>query len=716
MSLKFRIKQLFFLITNSKIYYDLLNNYFHIAMIIVLFLFTINDLVFGLILILYEVFVYKKAKSCFYTALIICLFILINYFIIDTKGQLKQPDISGRIDLISKREYSNRLLIKTKKGKVYVYDYEFLDLEVGMIIEAKGEIIPLKPIRIEGEFNYFRYLKQNKIIGSLKADSIEVVGKKYSSYWIVQKVNEKIEKTFDGSTSIFIKALILGDDSGFNDDFKDSLIVNGTLHLFAISGSHISLFVILLGALISKFTKKTRIAEVVICVFLLFYMTITSFSPSIVRAALMYYLVIINKRLKLRLSTVDNVSLVFIFLIAINPFYMYNVGFVLSFLVSFMIILVNPIIKEMNSLKQALVICTLSQLIALPLTINLNYEVNLLSPFINIFSIFLVETVILPITLVVFFIPIGQSIYKIIIDGFMSISIFTSKIINIPIRFPFFNSITIIIFYIILLLLCLYKNKRRAYLILLMFLLCLSNIRYFQFNGEINYLDLHNGESIIILEPNNNCNMVIDTGDGSNSAVTNFLKRKGVKKIDALVLTHNHVDHNGEAIEILKNFIITNVYINAYDNSSLGLFNNVTRVCMGDRIDCGNLTFNVLNPSSNSNDENDNSIVLYGEIGGLKHLFLGDSTKNIEMKFSNLKVDVVKIAHHGSKTSTSLSFITKLNPQYAIIQTGHVEKFGFPHTEVINNLMNINNVYRTDINGSIKFKYIKNKHIYKTLR
>jgi competence protein ComEC len=111
-------------------------------------------------------------------------------------------------------------------------------------------------------------------------------------------------------------------------------------------------------------------------------------------------------------------------------------------------------------------------------------------------------------------------------------------------------------------------------------------------------------------------------------------------------------------------------------------------------------------------NENDNSNVIYTELNGYKFLFMGDAgvdkEKSIIDKYNLSYIDVLKVGHHGSKTSSSKLFINKINPKYSIISVGKKNRYGHPNKEVLDNLKQ-SKIYRTDQNGSIMFEIKKNK-------
>ena len=192
--------------------------------------------------------------------------------------------------------------------------------------------------------------------------------------------------------------------------------------------------------------------------------------------------------------------------------------------------------------------------------------------------------------------------------------------------------------------------------------------------------------------------MLIDTGGLSNYDIASkkimpYLNYHGIRKIDIVVITHEDFDHCGALESLSKQIQIDKVIKDP----------SVKEVTLG------KITLTNINEYyTDSSDENDSSIVLYGNICSLNFLFTGDISSTIESKMikdlNELDVDVLKVAHHGSKYSTSEEFVKFIAPEYAIISVGR-NYYGHPTKEVID-ILNDNNViiYRTDENGSIRIK------------
>ena len=201
--------------------------------------------------------------------------------------------------------------------------------------------------------------------------------------------------------------------------------------------------------------------------------------------------------------------------------------------------------------------------------------------------------------------------------------------------------------------------------------------------------------------------------------IMKFLKSLGISKIDNFIITHGDYDHMGEAINLVNNFKVKKVIFNCGEFNELeqDLIKALDKKkipynsCIKElNIDNNKLYF--LN-SGDYGNENDNSSVIYTKLNNYKFLFMGDAgveeEKDLIKKYNLQNIDVLKVGHHGSKTSSSKNFINEINPKYSIISVGKNNRYGHPNKEVLNNLDD-SKIYRTDIDGSIRFK-IKNNEL-----
>lgn len=181
---------------------------------------------------------------------------------------------------------------------------------------------------------------------------------------------------------------------------------------------------------------------------------------------------------------------------------------------------------------------------------------------------------------------------------------------------------------------------------------------------------------------------------------------------------HGDEDHMGEAITLVNNFKVDKVIFNigeyqthekelieVLDKKKIKYYNNLKQL----NIDKYKLYF--LNTKIYDN-ENDNSNVIYFNYKNFKFLFMGDASVKREMdildKYNLINIDLLKVGHHGSKTSSSKKFIDEVNPKYSLISVGKNNRYGHPNKEVLNNLEKTK-IYRTDIDGSIMYKIKNNK-------
>ena len=255
------------------------------------------------------------------------------------------------------------------------------------------------------------------------------------------------------------------------------------------------------------------------------------------------------------------------------------------------------------------------------------------------------------------------------------------------------------------------------------------NITIFNKGLEITYIDVGQGDSIFIKFPNDKSNILIDTGGkvtygnlknnysvGKN--IVDYLKSMGIRKLDYLIITHGDFDHMGDSLYLIDKFKVENVIFNCgefnvlekelikvLDEKKIKYYSCIKEL----NIDNNKLYFLQTKKYDN---ENDNSNVIYTELNGYKFMFMGDAgvekEKDILDKYNLANIDVLKVGHHGSKTSSSKEYIDEIKPKYAIISVGKNNRYGHPNKEVLNNLDN-SKIYRTDQDGSIMFKIKNNK-------
>lgn len=232
---------------------------------------------------------------------------------------------------------------------------------------------------------------------------------------------------------------------------------------------------------------------------------------------------------------------------------------------------------------------------------------------------------------------------------------------------------------------------------------------------QVHFIDVGQGDSILVIFPSGQ-NILIDAGKSSASEmIISYLKKAGITSIDIFVATHPDADHIGGAVSIFKEFKIGKIidsgyvhttqtyekYLNYIDQNNIPfeLGRTFDKLLLDD-----NIEIEILSPAFTS-DNNNSSVVLYITYGEISFLLTGDAeieTENrIMSKYPDLKVTILKVAHHGSSSSTSLNFIENINPKVAVISVGG-NSYGNPSEEILNRLNSKNiDIYRTDLEGSI---------------
>ena len=601
-------------------------------------------------------------------------------------------------------------------GKYYVDNNDEIknfksNYSFGDKVYIEGEISVPNNNTIPNNFNYKDYLYHKYIYYIVKIDKIKIISKNDN---IFLNIKNSIYKRIDLiKYNDYLYAFILGKSYYIDSEVLNNYKINGITHLFALSGLHVSMFSSIILFILKKIKLNEKLSYLITSLFLIFFAFIASFTPSIVRSVLFFILSSINNVYYLYIKPKYLLYIVFSILIFINPFYIYDTGFILSFCISFFILLFNEKNKINNNLLSILVISILSTLSSLPIIINMSYEVNILGFINNLFFIPYVTYIVFPLSIIVVFISKLSFILNFLIIIMEYISKVSSNILNVKLIFPKMSLFLIIIYYVLLILIVKKINLKKIFIIYLSFLYFRCN---FDKNNYVYFIDVGQGDSALIVTKNNK-SILIDTGGkvGGNyslmkSNVIPFFKSIGIRKLDYLFVTHGDYDHAGYGIDLVNNFNVKNRFTNNGKYNSLEKKLNV-KSFNNSYIKIDNVEIYSLN-SKLYNNENSDSLVLLVIIDNYKLLFMGDASINTEKdiidNYDIGDVFILKVGHHGSKTSSSEEFIDNVNPKYSIISVGKNNKFGHPNKEVLDNLSS-SKIYRTDIDGSIMFKIKKNK-------
>lgn len=458
----------------------------------------------------------------------------------------------------------------------------------------------------------------------------------------------------------------------------------------------------------------------------------TNYSPSIIRATFLFIVCTINKAYNLNIRNDYLLIYIFVVNIFINPFNIYNNGFLFSYLISYALIKFGNIVNNyQNYFLKLFMTSLISFLVSIPIIINSYFSINLLTPFLNLFFVPLISFIVFPLSLLSFAIEPLDNLLFILTSMMEKLSLFMSQIKNFNVTLAHIPFYCLIIYYVVIIFI-INKLKIKEYkyiVILLMILFFHHNINYLKEDATIYFINVGQGDSILISLPHNQGNILIDCSNkqqyktnswsdtkknynvGKN-VIEPFLKAQGINKLDYMIITHGDYDHIGSLVYLLKTFPIKHVIFNSghdnyYETEALKLIKK-------NKINFSRLNTNILKIDKYSfyflnnvdkENENEDSLVIYTIINNFKILLMGDAgiptEKYLLNAYNIINVDILKVGHHGSKYGTSKDFLKRINPKYSIISVGANNKFNHPSKEVINNLA-FSNLYLTSINGSIK--------------
>lgn len=533
-----------------------------------------------------------------------------------------------------------------------------------------------------------------------------------------------------------ILAIITGDTTILNQSYLDKLKEVGIYHLSAVSGTHVAILVSTINFVLNRFKIPMILIKITLIIVLIAYLLYTNFIPSATRAILAA-IIVLSLPKRVVDNSMDVLGLCFITLSLVNPAYIYNVGFQFSFFITFLILFALPLLKELSFFPSLFMITFIAQLGGMVISvINFN-QIQWIGLFSNLFFVPFYSFILFPCIIILFITLHFPTHFSILSSLFNNLLIFHDFVLNVFYklnRFKWYvsdlNETTkLLVVVLVLLTVILLVHKKIKYIIVTLALL------YFIFSivplhkeNRLTMLDVGQGDAILF-ETDQNKNVLIDTGGNVGQVnstynyqiakfkLLNTFKKRGISQLDYIILTHPHSDHIGELPYLMqtiriKHLIIDKASFNNHQLLTLKVKCQQYNIKLIDfrsqsQLNLDDATINFLDTIiDNSGDLNEHSIITFIRVNGHTILLMGDATSNNESvflkKYNISNIDILKVGHHGSKTSSTDAFINKTHPKVSLISAGKNNMYHLPNKEVVDKLNAIRSIlFQTSESGNI---------------
>lgn len=591
--------------------------------------------------------------------------------------------------------HTNYFILLAKGEKLYSY-LKDNKLEIGDYIKITGNKKKLDFVSIESQFNFQEYLEQKGIYYELEIKDIEI---KFSNPIRIKERREKFLSHFDEDKQNFISALMFSDKS--NNDVAGDINKLHLARLINVSGIFIYAYLHFFAFILAYFIKNKRV-KIVSLITLLPYLIFTFPRFAVIRIFILEIFRYINEAfLNKKFKSIELTGIVGTIFILIDHHLAYQMSFIFGFTIPVMMIFINDAVHKWKRWKKRIVSTLLLYVLLIPFELKFYNGVNPLS--------MITQTLLAP-----FFIFIGVisllCFYGVPLYGLVNLSIggltnllgWLSKA-AFQINAPPMEGWIILIYVIVFMAYCYYRSidfipLYKAVMMIMVFGLSLYLSPTINLvTEEVSFINVGQGDSCLIRK--GKTSILIDTGglsyiDVAKESLIPYLQKQRIYRLDMVITTHNDFDHNGALDSLKENFYVKNVVTEATYFP----------------LKVGSITFNNYNNHIASyKEENNSSLVIGFKLLNKHFLIMGDAPieveRNIMKEYEHLDCDILKVGHHGSKTSTSDEFVKYLSPEKAIISCGKNNRYGHPHNIVIQTLKNNNvEILRTDEMGTISFR------------
>ncbi len=641
------------------------------------------------------------------------------------------------------------------ESRILIYDENFIDVKIGNLVYASGKAKAFERAHNPGNFNSKVYYARSGLYGSLWCENLQVLSGRVNRvseglFKLKQKWSEYILRYAGEVQGGVLNAMLTGEKSAMEDDIKDLYQKNGLSHILAISGLHISFLGLGIYQILRKLGVSFGVSGAISGGVLIAYVVMIGAPVSAFRALVMLLLRIGADIFGRIFDMATAFLLSACMIVAYEPLYLTDAGFLLSYGAIVGILLVKPTLENVLWTWcvriPGFTVSVAVQIVLFPLLLYFYFEIPVYAIVFNLLIVPLMS-VVLSLGMIgslfcVIWEPAGALLFRgcgWLLSFFEGLNRMGMKLPVSRISFGQPSVLWIVGYYVTLLVVILLFGKQRNenrkygfYVCTLLLGFCLTTYNQYDVKGDVQvtFLDVGQGDCIVLRGPENGVYLI----DGGSSDVSNvgeyritpYLKSQGITEVKYVFVTHGDGDHYSGIAELLsdanKDIRIQTLVLPAVYQSQKALCElrdlarkqGVSVACMEPKMVLkeGCLSIACIQPNGDmeGKDGNENSLVLDVTFGEIDFLFTGDVEKEGEVLLAeNLRFskgyEVLKVAHHGSRNSSTEEVLEKIKPEIAIICAGRDNSYGHPHVETLVRLQRwTSQIYSTAVSGAITIK------------